>query len=1192
MMLERERDDGFSRCHLPILMKARSSDDASSSSISSGDEMVTAPAIRSPPTQKGKDNTTQSNARPAKRARRVVAPEFAEGTHANPSHPCTELFKRLSSSSKAVVNGQVDNWIASYHKNADESLIFIANFLLLAAGFKTITISPQDVREVHGVPTELLTNAMKSESIDDKSSPLVDRSFQSFSSNYELFIANLTKKMGQSNAGTFFGEDNFFDKLFAWYAAASSSSSRSLRRAGTISALALLEGLCDSLRLKQKEAQNKNVSTAAQELMHVIEMHITAVFQAVFAHRYRDVAPDIRCACLNTLGNCTLSLPHFFLQDKFLKYFGWCLNDKHDSVRLAVIKQLRRLYATPGNIASLSSFSQRFNARMVECTQDKSLTVAESAIVLCTLLADAGAIEEEEDQRRVCNLMFERHHGSLRKKAGSFATVLLLKHAGKHSQVDVIMSILGFLENDAALRDVPAYCVDALWEEAIPREALSSLPALLSLIQEDGQGILALPTEAITTVLRVLLASVKLQLGLSPLDWMDASVILSNMQPGFIGGNTVAAVEERTSKWKSIAQVVLLEWPGLLRTHGRHPEHIQLLLLMLPLLAMVQPKNVPFFSGGKAGNGELKALLSGVQSLQQSMTTSVEFQALSNALTALATMMRDPAQKNLLWGSVEDECREACAELAGRSAAVLRSITDASAEDDASSSPALSAEEHNCVVALRRLMSVFNTVEGTKQPWLSFAQQALLEVRALVAAYLSGSNLHRGIVGEALPLLHALFLMEVLQHVGAPETLPEGAADPSLFPPVTLNQTQLDALLPVQSDLIDALQKSLLSPLPNPLQNESLPVMAWFLVGEASMWQGRLAFRFAESSAAALAIRMEGAMLGSYLKVAHGIWEQTPDLPDGMFWQVRLLSSLIQMVTALPLTEEEQETHSKCLHFIWSCVTAAGGQDGKTLDHLWEGYLQQLGKHSPQALGAIVHGWMSIITKKKMGAARLREVGRRLFAVLCGGSQPVVWQAGEQAGIAIVDAAFGRKYGVIGSPSVAQHRRISLLENVLGFNGRRIKGASATAILSHLSQVQSQAASLSADDTATLKYVVEELQKGSARAISAKSPSQPRGSVSLSVGLQSPQAFHATQVAPPTGEAEVSQLLKEDARLARADAKVAATSRRGNRRRGFASSSSEDEEEEDSSENAEEEEEEEVEVPAKRRTRRGVNMLS
>lgn len=45
-------------------------------------------------------------------------------------------------------------------------------------------------------------------------------------------------------------------------------------------------------------------------------------------HRYRDIDPNIRMLCIESLGLWILSYPALFLQDLYLKYLGWTLNDK------------------------------------------------------------------------------------------------------------------------------------------------------------------------------------------------------------------------------------------------------------------------------------------------------------------------------------------------------------------------------------------------------------------------------------------------------------------------------------------------------------------------------------------------------------------------------------------------------------------------------------------------------------------------------------------------------------------------------------------------------------------------------------------------------------------------------------------------------------------------------------------------
>lgn len=54
-------------------------------------------------------------------------------------------------------------------------------------------------------------------------------------------------------------------------------------------------------------------------------------------HRYRDIDPNIRMSCIESLGVWILSYPTLFLQDLYLKYLGWTLNDKVNFVNVSSV---------------------------------------------------------------------------------------------------------------------------------------------------------------------------------------------------------------------------------------------------------------------------------------------------------------------------------------------------------------------------------------------------------------------------------------------------------------------------------------------------------------------------------------------------------------------------------------------------------------------------------------------------------------------------------------------------------------------------------------------------------------------------------------------------------------------------------------------------------------------------------------
>lgn len=56
--------------------------------------------------------------------------------------------------------------------------------------------------------------------------------------------------------------------------------------------------------------------------------HLQVVFEAVAAHRFRDVSNEVRSVVIVGVGNWIELLPSMFLSDAYLKYLAWALSDK------------------------------------------------------------------------------------------------------------------------------------------------------------------------------------------------------------------------------------------------------------------------------------------------------------------------------------------------------------------------------------------------------------------------------------------------------------------------------------------------------------------------------------------------------------------------------------------------------------------------------------------------------------------------------------------------------------------------------------------------------------------------------------------------------------------------------------------------------------------------------------------------
>ena len=115
----------------------------------------------------------------------------------------------------------------------------------------------------------------------------------------------------------------------------------------------------------------KEAILLTQTRIRELELMIRQVFEKIFTHRFRDVDPTIRAACIKSLGRWMHDHPLLFLSDFFLKYLGWSLNDKDSSVRLAALSSLCILYEhSSENLAVMDTFHSRFIPRVCEMVGD------------------------------------------------------------------------------------------------------------------------------------------------------------------------------------------------------------------------------------------------------------------------------------------------------------------------------------------------------------------------------------------------------------------------------------------------------------------------------------------------------------------------------------------------------------------------------------------------------------------------------------------------------------------------------------------------------------------------------------------------------------------------------------------------------------------------------------------------------
>lgn len=220
-------------------------------------------------------------------------------------------------------------------------------------------------------------------------------------------------------------------------------------------------------------------------------------------NRYRDTSEDIRHVTIEELGQWVYSLPDLFLDDTYLKYLGWAINDKEAAVRSASLSGLVRIYSLPDVEDSITLFTERFKPRMLQCCEDVSEIVQCVAVKMATALAGIGALEIEEADA-VLELIFcetaavSSAAAELFMKTAFEDDVLALleefEEANKESIYDDLRAKIVLrhvvcksqMMGTEVLTDNKAhYIVDALWRH-VPE--LGDWTAYYGLLQQDNVG--------------------------------------------------------------------------------------------------------------------------------------------------------------------------------------------------------------------------------------------------------------------------------------------------------------------------------------------------------------------------------------------------------------------------------------------------------------------------------------------------------------------------------------------------------------------------------------------------------------------------------------------------------------------------------------------------------------------------------
>ncbi|KAL7583375.1 hypothetical protein Lser_V15G41636 [Lactuca serriola] len=347
---------------------------------------------------------------PRRKPTRTRTVEAAPSTTASKAFD-QNLIEVVKSNGKFIPQ-VVKSWVERYEKDPKPAMVELLTMLFEACG-ATYHIQGEflDETNVDDVVVALVNLAAQGRVEDYQNSK--KKEFRSFKENLVSFWDNL---VSECQNGPLF-DQVLFDKCMDYVIALSCTPPRVYRHVASMVGLQMVTSFIGAAKIlaahrqttqrqltaeKKKNSEGPHIDSLNKRLseMHekitMIEEMMRKIFTGLFVHRYRDIDPEIRMSCIQSLGTWIISYPSLFLQDLYLKYLGWTLNDKNAGVRKASVLALQNLYDVDDNVPSLGLFTERFYKRMLDLADDLDLSVAVCAISLVKQLLRHQLVPDDD----------------------------------------------------------------------------------------------------------------------------------------------------------------------------------------------------------------------------------------------------------------------------------------------------------------------------------------------------------------------------------------------------------------------------------------------------------------------------------------------------------------------------------------------------------------------------------------------------------------------------------------------------------------------------------------------------------------------------------------------------------------------------------------------------------------------------
>ncbi|XP_073150312.1 sister-chromatid cohesion protein 3 [Henckelia pumila] len=479
-----------------------------------------------------KEESSDDFQEPRRKYRRNKATEDASTSAAVARKTDMSLIEVIKSDGKGIPD-VVKRWVELYERNQKSATAELLTLLFEACGAKYhLHEEDLDETDVDDVVVALVNMARRGEIEDYQSSK---RDFKNFKDNLVYFWDNV---VSECQNGPLF-DQSLFDKCLDYIIALSCTPPRVYRQLASLMGLQLVSSFINVAKMlgaqrettqrqlnaeKKKKVEGPRVESLSIRLstthdkITILEEMMRKIFTGLFVHRYRDIDPDIRMSCIESLGVWVLSYPSLFLQDLYLKYLGWTLNDKSAGVRKASVLALQNLYEVDDNVPSLNLFTERFYKRMLELADDIDISVSVCAIGLVKQLLRHQLVPDEE-LGSLYDLLID-DPPEVRHAIGALVYDHLIAQKFNDSQPHSAASdndsseihinrMLQILKEFSADPVLSSYVIDDVWDYM---GAMKDWKCIIHMLLEDSPSAELDDADA-TNLIRLLFASIKKAVG-------------------------------------------------------------------------------------------------------------------------------------------------------------------------------------------------------------------------------------------------------------------------------------------------------------------------------------------------------------------------------------------------------------------------------------------------------------------------------------------------------------------------------------------------------------------------------------------------------------------------------------------------------------------------------------------------------